>query len=101
MQLSAQNPTSLTLAEQLAQYPAHVAYVESLTADKVPLFTIEADPDDSDESIVLGFINQESLDRVKAVLVAEMRASIQKLEAQVAASDTATAADSRPAPLPA
>ena len=76
----------LTPQEEIALHPGNLAYVESLTADKAPSFLIDADPDGgTGEPISLVFIRQESLDRVKAVLLAEMRRSYRELEAEVAA----------------
>ncbi|MCI1187876.1 hypothetical protein MON38_10630 [Hymenobacter sp. DH14] len=85
-----------TPREQLARLTVHTAYVEALTAATAPVFTIDADPDGPDEPIELTFINDESLERVKAVLLAEMRRTAQLLEAQIAAAGSASTELSAP-----
>lgn len=75
----------MTAQEALDLHPGQMAYVESLTADKAPTFIIDADPDGgTGEPISLTFIRQESLDRVKAMLLAEMERSHRELEAEIA-----------------
>jgi hypothetical protein len=77
-----------TPQEALDRHPVHVAYVESLTADKAPAITIDADPDGPDESIQFVFVAEESLGRFKEFILAEMRRSNQLLQDELAAGIT-------------
>jgi hypothetical protein len=79
----------MTPQEALVLYPQHVAYIESLTADKAPTLTVDADPDGgTDEPITLTFIREESLGRLKEFLLAELRRSHRLLEEELDASLT-------------
>ena len=82
----------MTPQEALALFSEQEAYLESLTAEKAPTFLIEADPDDptAEEPVSLTFINEESLARVKAVLLAELRRSYDLLAQDLAAGITPT-----------
>ena len=89
----------MTPQEALALYPEQVAYIKSLTADKAPTFTIDADLDGgTDEPITLTFIKADGLARVKAVLIAELQRSHRLLEEELAAGITPT--NYTPAPCP-
>ncbi|MVN78088.1 hypothetical protein GO988_17295 [Hymenobacter sp. HMF4947] len=84
--------SSLTPAEALIQFDKDAAYIESLTAAKVPTLTIDADPDGegTEEPISLTFLKEEGLARVKEVLLAEVRRSQRLLEEELAAGITPT-----------
>ena len=77
--------TTYTPQEALAALPGQLAQIEALSAELFPTLTIDPDPDGPAEPFHLVFANQESLDRVKAVLVAEMRRSQELLAAEIAA----------------
>lgn len=75
----------LTPQQELARLPAQLAYVENLTVAKAPRLFFDGDPEGPDETIDFVFVTEESLNRVKEVLLAEMRWCARRLEEDLAA----------------